>query len=1161
MKNRIVSIILTITLFASLCVVVAPEAGASLVSGEVFHGTPSNGIRWDFYSDGRLVIERTSGLTTGFTMPTNWSASVNQRPPWEPYREQIKSVDIGSGVSTIGSYAFNGYPNLETVTAASVTSIKSYAFYNCTGLKYVDIPSVEIIENHSFYGCRNLISRNNTDTALRINMATSIGNYAFSGCVELGAVSAQSLTSIGERAFEGCVKLDRVFSRVLHTIEDYAFYGCVILKNIPLPSRMRRIGTGVFVGCDSLELTEWAPGGYTGDGNLYISSQSSILYYGTTSTSLPWDATVVKAIGQITNPELEIPDFVSIDIGGGLRGFRVTTIDAEAFASQTNIVSVTITSFVTNIREGAFARSEKLETVIFLGDKPTTPTSINATPIFDDGITIYYRPGTEWLMATTPSTWMGHKAIAIIDKMTLNRADVKLEVGESIQLKPNELAPGLIPTGTWTSLDDDGNPCDFVHVTQDGVVVAVSTGSSIVEFETQTLGRTVTATSIVTVDVKKIPVSGVAFAENRVTMTVGDTPTSIVAVVSPVGASADLVWSIRSGLDVVYLDLEVPTATAASLTALSAGTAVVRAASAEDPGKYAEITVIVESAPSYTAVTDITLSTTTIALGAKIDLNEISTVAPSNATNQDIVWERVDGASTTSLDSGTLSILGNATYTSVTVRATIEGGRSDGQLAFTKEFTLNVASFLPVTGIMDVPTAAFVGVPLQLQGTVYPSGASFKEIDWELKDPGDTGAYIDPITNRLVAQKSGIIEVVAIIKNGVMGEIGLDIFSQVFTIRVNPYNPNTLTLQADFGGSVGGAGSSRLAGGETITITAYPNQGYIFAGWYSTEGGDFADANRATTQFTMPGNATTVTAYFTYVGVSTGGSGDWGSGGDVVLPAAVHYFTHGGTYTRGSGANFAHVTVRSFSLFSHVVLNGRTLVRNQHYTTGRGGSSTEITIANGYLDTLNQGQHVLEIHFTDRVSVSAVFTIRGTSQTAPIYDDVFTSNWYYDDVAYVSSRGWMTSNSSEPRRFRPSDSVTQGELVDALYRMAGSPAISQSGYPLQGRDAALAWVRTNNILPLSGSYSLSSAITRQDIVYILARFATVRNLRYTTVRAAPNFSDTSQIDSAARTAVTNLYRAGIINGRTESTFVPLGNMTRAECAATLHRYATSMRGW
>jgi hypothetical protein len=243
-----------------------------------------------------------------------------------------------------------------------------------------------------------------------------------------------------------------------------------------------------------------------------------------------------------------------------------------------------------------------------------------------------------------------------------------------------------------------------------------------------------------------------------------------------------------------------------------------------------------------------------------------------------------------------------------------------------------------------------------------------------------------------------------------------------------------------------------MAGGETLQITATPAAGYMFSGWNSLNGGSFADANSPTTVFTMPGNATTVTAFFSFIGLPGGFTGN--NVGGVILPTPVHYFTNTSVYIRNSGVAFGHVTIRDFQLFSHVSLNGRALTRNAHFTATRLSGSTEIILTNGYLDGLNQGQHTLTVHFTDHVSVSTVFTvIVAAQQLSLMHSDVFPSDWFSASVDFVTQRGLMTGSSTDPGLFRPHDLVTQGEVIDALPsgqgRRAGVGALKR--YPADRR--------------------------------------------------------------------------------------------------------------
>lgn len=73
---------------------------------------------------------------------------------------------------------------------------------------------------------------------------------------------------------------------------------------------------------------------------------------------------------------------------------------------------------------------------------------------------------------------------------------------------------------------------------------------------------------------------------------------------------------------------------------------------------------------------------------------------------------------------------------------------------------------------------------------------------------------------------------------------------------------NDATITAGTGGTV--TGTAKYSQGDTVTITATPDLGYTFANWTVLSGGvTLANANSASTSFTMPNNAVSVQANFT----------------------------------------------------------------------------------------------------------------------------------------------------------------------------------------------------------------------------------------------------------------------------------------------------------
>lgn len=57
--------------------------------------------------------------------------------------------------------------------------------------------------------------------------------------------------------------------------------------------------------------------------------------------------------------------------------------------------------------------------------------------------------------------------------------------------------------------------------------------------------------------------------------------------------------------------------------------------------------------------------------------------------------------------------------------------------------------------------------------------------------------------------------------------------------------------------------------GQSVKVSAIPGDGYVFDSWVSSDGGKFNDSKAVSTTFTMPANATTVTATFKESGQQT----------------------------------------------------------------------------------------------------------------------------------------------------------------------------------------------------------------------------------------------------------------------------------------------------
>ena len=99
----------------------------------------------------------------------------SDKRPWDGNRNDITSVVVESGVTSVGKNTFESFSNLTSVTLPEdFTAIGPYAFCNCSSLQSITIPStVTSIGTSAFKSCSSL-------TSITIpSMVTSIGDYAF----------------------------------------------------------------------------------------------------------------------------------------------------------------------------------------------------------------------------------------------------------------------------------------------------------------------------------------------------------------------------------------------------------------------------------------------------------------------------------------------------------------------------------------------------------------------------------------------------------------------------------------------------------------------------------------------------------------------------------------------------------------------------------------------------------------------------------------------------------------------------------------------------------------------------------------------------------------------------------------------------------------------
>ena len=125
------------------------QIGVAITTNEeTASGSCGEALTWSLNSAGDLTVSGTGDMA-------DFAAT---GAPWAEYRDQVKLVILGQGVTSIGSSAFQDCKNLKTVSLpGSLTALGKAAFLRCGELTNVKLPaSLKSVGEDCFTGCEKL---------------------------------------------------------------------------------------------------------------------------------------------------------------------------------------------------------------------------------------------------------------------------------------------------------------------------------------------------------------------------------------------------------------------------------------------------------------------------------------------------------------------------------------------------------------------------------------------------------------------------------------------------------------------------------------------------------------------------------------------------------------------------------------------------------------------------------------------------------------------------------------------------------------------------------------------------------------------------------------------------------------------------------------------
>ena len=322
----------------------------------------------------------------------------------------------------------------------------------------------------------------------------------------------------------------------------------------------------------------------------------------------------------------------------------------------------------------------------------------------------------------------------------------------------------------------------------------------------------------------------------------------------------------------------------------------------------------------------------------------------------------------------------------------------------------------------------------------------------------------------------------------------------------------TVTVNGSYAGETG-AGS--YLAGESVTVSAGERAGYRFAGW-TAEGVDLADAGAENVTFTMPANDVTLTAEWDYIVTP----------GDPTYRPIIDEPENGSVTTSPSRPEAGDtVTVNPEPDEGYEV--------DEIIVTDKDGNPVEVTRNPDGSYSFTQPEGAVTIEVTFRPASGLPFT------------DVAEGDWFYDYVEYVYENGLMDGTSDTT--FEQNANMTRAMVWAILARIDGETVTGANWV-----ETAREWAMANGV---SDGTDADGYVTREQLATMLWRYAGEPASDY----SLSAFTDADSVSDYAATAMAWAVEHGIITGVTDTTLVPQGTATRAQCAAMLMRFVENVK--
>lgn len=446
-------------------------------------------------------------------------------------------------------------------------------------------------------------------------------------------------------------------------------------------------------------------------------------------------------------------------------------------AAEKKVTGIVISKSSLNMKKG---QKEKLdasvvpETATFQGISWTSSNTDVAT-VDQKGNVKAVSSGIAVITAKSEDGGYTATCVITVDKVSvtgvsLNKTSLKLENAESDTLvatvKPSDATNQAV---IWSTT----NPS--IATVVDGVVTARGTGITTVFAKTQDGGHM----AMCTVEVKPIRVTGIELERDSISVYV-DKTVNLEATVYPVNADDQKIYWESDNEKIFTVD------NFGNITGVREGKAKLTATT--NDGNYkatCDVTVVKETVN----VENISLNTNNLTMKAGQSENLVTTIEPTNATNQDVTWTSSNPDVVEVDDSG--KILAKKEGVSlITVKT------KDGYKEAKCEITVTKVS-IPVTGLTLDKSSIILNEndTYNINATVLPTDADNKSVRWMSMDTriAEVDSY-----GKVTAKSSGNTTIiVTTVEGGITRTCNIKVNKVIKPVTGVTLNESSITLTKD----------------------------------------------------------------------------------------------------------------------------------------------------------------------------------------------------------------------------------------------------------------------------------------------------------------------------------------------------------------------------